>query len=167
MCFRVMSLVLSPTVLPQNYWSCNFNAVLSHFALIVPPPPLLRGNPDKSNKKTLLPDQFLPYRTVSTFIFQKHLFLTVFDYHMDEIIPMTQLIQHTWPFLRYRKLVIFRILGMTCLGDQTWQYRLILEGFLFSRMQKFNFIAFVFLEILQRYWKFVILGTLSMPAYGH
>ena len=33
--------------------------------------------------------------------------------------------------------------------------------------QKINFILHIFFEILQRYCKFVILGTLGMPGYAH
>ena len=36
-----------------------------------------------------------------------------------------------------------------------------------SAGKKINFILHVFLEILLRYWKFVSLGTLSMPGYAH
>ena len=33
--------------------------------------------------------------------------------------------------------------------------------------QKINFILHDFLEMLQRYWKLIVLGTLSMPGYAH
>ena len=37
----------------------------------------------------------------------------------------------------------------------------------FIYRQKLNFILHVFFEILQRYCKFIVLGTLGMPGYTH
>ena len=39
------------------------------------------------------------------------------------------------------------------------------EILMFIRTQKINFIPSFFFEILQRYYKFPILDTLSMPGY--
>ena len=41
------------------------------------------------------------------------------------------------------------------------------KSLMFICKQKTNFILSIFLEILQRYCKFVILGTLHKPAYTH
>ena len=62
---------------------------------------------------------------------------------------------------RNSKLVILSNLSMRGHTD------LMTKPLTFICMQKINFIFHVFFEILQRYWKLVILGTLDMPGYAH
>ena len=64
---------------------------------------------------------------------------------------------------RNSKLVILGDLGMS--GDTLLKwYNQFEETFDFYLLAKNQLLLYVFLEILQRYWK-LILGTLSMPSY--
>ena len=86
---------------------------------------------------------------------------------MKEIIPITRLNQHTWPFLRYYKdfeNLIFWVLSVWLAMHTKIDSINLQESLMYICMQKIKFIPHLFLEILIRYCKLVILGALVRLA---
>ena len=65
------------------------------------------------------------------------------------------------------KFVILGTFGMPAYDQQKRYYQLAENLMFIFIIQKLMFIPHLFLEILQRYYKLIILGTLGTPSHTH